>query len=58
MTSVQETITIYVVNVYKIFEKKYCPGQYMPGHVNYHTAQHDPTTEVRDTIIIFKNLTR
>ena len=26
MTSVQETITIYVVNVYKIFEKKYCPG--------------------------------
>ena len=28
------------------------------GHVNYHTAQHDPTTEVRDTIIIFKNLTR
>ncbi len=58
MTSVQETITIYVVDVYKIFEKKYCPGTIYAWACELPSAQHDPTTEVRDTIIIFKNLTR
>jgi hypothetical protein len=47
MTSVQKTVIIFVVNVYKIFEKKILPRTIYLGIVNYHLLDRSNLHEVK-----------
>jgi hypothetical protein len=42
MTSVQKTVIIFVVNVYKIFEKKNIAQDNIPGHCELPYCSIDP----------------